>query len=162
MTPEKCGALNVPASGYSSGCVAALHELVKVSSYSALFMDSFGGFCAEDMQPRARNVVAASQIGRVMGNLSLFRGSERLSEVLTTGRGSCYERRALLDQRRFTIAMMLPSLSLNQAALLSVNMLSTVFRPCMSYSSKTTPRFLSSATSVGTSSTAQNAWLALQ
>src|SRR5947208_12662887 len=60
-------------------------------------------------------------------------------------------------------AMMFPSVSLNQAALLPPveTMLSFVLSPGMSYSSNRTPRAFSSATSRSRSVTSQNAWLAL-
>src|SRR2546429_44877 len=65
--------------------------------------------------------------------------------------------------RRWLTAMMLPSLSLNHAVFAPppVAMLFFILIPGMSYSSNTTPRALSAATSASTSSTCQNAWLAL-
>ena len=59
------------------------------------------------------------------------------------------------------MARMFPSVSLNHAVLAPppVAMLFLIAIP--SYSSKTTPRALSSATSASTSSTCQYAWLAL-
>ena len=64
---------------------------------------------------------------------------------------------------RWLTAMMLPSLSLNHAVFAPppVAMLFFILIPGMSYSSNTTPRALSTATSASTSSTCQNAWLAL-
>ncbi len=65
------------------------------------------------------------------------------------------------SQRLWISAMMLPSLSLNHAALAPpavVMPFSSV--PGMSYLSKVTPRAFSAATSRSTSSTCQNAWLA--
>src|SRR5205814_1486667 len=58
--------------------------------------------------------------------------------------------------------MILPSLSLNQAVLAPppVATLFLVLSPGTSYSSNTTPRALSWATSRSTSATCQNAWLA--
>src|SRR6266540_1265088 len=67
-------------------------------------------------------------------------------------------------RRRWLTAMMFPSLSLNHAVFAPppVAMLFFILIPGMSYSSKTTPRAFSSATSASTSSTYQNAWLAFE
>src|SRR5258705_5000062 len=70
----------------------------------------------------------------------------------------------ILFQRRWLTARIFPSVSLNQAVFAPppVAMLFFILIPGMSYSSNTTPRALSSATSASTSSTCQNAWLALE
>src|ERR1035438_991858 len=64
--------------------------------------------------------------------------------------------------RRWLIARIFPSVSLNQAVFAppAVIMPFLIVIPGMSYSSNFTPRALSSATSASTSSTCQNAWLA--
>src|SRR5882672_1640515 len=64
--------------------------------------------------------------------------------------------------RRWLTAMMFPSLSLNHAVFAPppVAMLFFILIPGMSYSSNTTPRAFSSATSASTSLTCQYAWLA--
>src|SRR6266567_9224132 len=71
-------------------------------------------------------------------------------------------RREHHHRRRWLTAMMFPSLSLNHAVFAPppVAMLFFILIPGMLYSSKTTPRTLSSATSASTSLTCQNAWLA--
>src|SRR4029434_6414031 len=67
-----------------------------------------------------------------------------------------------IAHKRWLTARIFPSLSLNQAVFAPppAAMLFCIFIPGMSYSSKTTPLALSSATSRSTSSTCQNAWLA--
>src|SRR5215475_272074 len=92
-----------------------------------------------------------------------------LWHVVEAGRGPCGSGEPVCQgdrlsfYRRWLTARMFPSVSLNQAVFAPppVAMLSTVFNPGVWYSSNTTPRALSSATSASTSSTCQNAWLAL-
>src|SRR5229473_7047334 len=69
----------------------------------------------------------------------------------------------ILFQRRWLAARIFPSVSLNQAVFAPppVRMLLFIVTLGMLYLSNFTPRAFSSATSASTSSTRQNAWLAL-
>src|SRR6185312_11466714 len=102
-------------------------------------------------EPRRDFRRAVVGVGRVQADVGVSRLGERV------GRPARPEHQMLC-----TMAMMLPSVSLNQAVLAPppVAMPFFVLRFGMSYSSNVTPFFLSSATSRSTSSTCQNAWLA--